>query len=106
MGIQELGEDQGVYGWAMHYYCGTAGKGQAVDFTVDDWYELLEKASRMENLIKDHWAAMGEVDQNHRVKLVVDEWGAWHNQGSEVAPTHLFGQTRSEEHTSELQSLR
>ncbi len=82
-----------LYGWALHYYCGSAGKGQAIDFTVDDWYELLEKATRMENLIQEHWAAMGEVDRQHRVKLIVDEWGAWHRAGSEVSPTHLFGQT-------------
>ncbi len=82
-----------LYGWALHYYCGTAGQGQAIDFTVDDWYELLEKATRMETLITQHWALMGEIDQRHRVKLIVDEWGAWHRAGSEVSPTHLFGQT-------------
>lgn len=82
-----------LYGWALHYYCGTAGKGNAIDFTVGDWYELLGKAVRMETLIKDHWAAMGEVDRRHHVKLVVDEWGAWHHAGTEVARTHLFGQT-------------
>ena len=82
-----------LYGWALHYYCGTAGKGNAIDFTVDDWYELLNKAVRMEKLITDHWGAMGEVDRQHRVKLVVDEWGSWHHAGTEVAPTHLFGQT-------------
>jgi alpha-N-arabinofuranosidase len=82
-----------VYGWAMHYYCGTAGKGQAVDFTVDDWYELLEKATHMEDLIQQHWTVMGETDRQRRVKLIVDEWGAWHHAGSEVSPTHLFGQT-------------
>jgi alpha-L-arabinofuranosidase len=47
----------------------------------------------MEKLITDHWAAMGEVDRQHHVKLVVDEWGAWHHAGTEVARTHLFGQT-------------
>ena len=82
-----------LYGWALHYYCGTAGKGDAIDFTVSDWYELLGKSIRMETLIKDHWAAMGDVDRQHRVKLVVDEWGAWHHAGTEVARTHLFGQT-------------
>jgi alpha-N-arabinofuranosidase len=35
---------------------------------------------------------MGELDRRHRVKLVVDEWGAWHREGSEVHATHLFGQ--------------
>ncbi len=82
-----------LYGWALHYYCGTAGKGGAIDFTVDDWYELLGKAIIMESLITQHWAAMGEVDRRHQVKLVVDEWGAWHHAGTEVARTHLFGQT-------------
>lgn len=82
-----------LYGWAMHYYCGTAGKGDAIDFTRDDWYELLGKALHMETLIKEHWDAMAAIDRNHRVKLVVDEWGAWHHAGTEVANTHLFGQT-------------
>jgi alpha-N-arabinofuranosidase len=81
-----------LYGWAMHYYCGTAGKGDAIDFSVADWYELLTKATRMEELITSQWSAMAEVDRRHRVKLVVDEWGAWHRAGTEVAPTHLFGQ--------------
>ncbi len=81
-----------LYGWALHYYCGTAGKGHALDFTVDDWYALLAKATVMEKLITSHWAAMGEADSRHRVKLVVDEWGAWHHAGTEVARTHLFGQ--------------
>ncbi|SPE53056.1 Alpha-L-arabinofuranosidase [Verrucomicrobia bacterium] len=82
-----------LYGWAMHYYCGTAGKGDAIDFTVGDWYELLGKATRMERLITEHWAAMGEVDKLRRVKLVVDEWGAWHRAGTEVDRSYLFGQT-------------
>jgi alpha-N-arabinofuranosidase len=82
-----------LYGWAMHYYCGTAGKGDAIDFTDKDWYELLDKAVHMEQLIQQQWNAMGEVDRSHRVKLIVDEWGAWHHPGTEVAPTHLFGQT-------------
>ncbi len=82
-----------LYGWALHYYCGTSGKGQAVDFTLDDWYDLLGKADLMETLLVRHWAAMGEIDAEHRVKLVVDEWGAWHEAGTEVHPAYLFGQT-------------
>ena len=81
-----------VFGWGLHYYCGTSGKGQAVDFTVDDWYDLLRKADVMESLITKHWAAMGEIDAGHRVKLAVDEWGAWHEAGTEVHPAYLFGQ--------------
>ncbi len=87
------GHLRSVYGWALHYYCGTAGKGQAIDFTVDDWYDLLVKADRMESLITRHWDAMGEVDTERRVKLIVDEWGAWHRAGTEIHPAFLFGQT-------------
>jgi alpha-N-arabinofuranosidase len=47
----------------------------------------------MESLIVKHWAAMGEIDTEHRVKLAVDEWGAWHEAGTEVHPAYLFGQT-------------
>jgi alpha-N-arabinofuranosidase len=81
-----------VWGWALHYYCGTSGKGQALDYTLEDWYDLLSRADRMDSLISEHWAVMRSYDTERRIKLVVDEWGAWHRAGSEVAPDHLFGQ--------------
>jgi alpha-L-arabinofuranosidase len=81
-----------LWGWGLHYYCGTAGKGQAVDFAEEDWYDLLGKAVQMEPLILKHWLAMADTDPGHRVKLVVDEWGAWHRAGTEVDPAYLFGQ--------------
>ena len=46
----------------------------------------------MDTLISDHWKIMEEIDRRHRVKLVVDEWGAWHRAGTAVDPSHLFGQ--------------
>ena len=54
-------------GWAAHYYCGTTG--HALKFSQDQWYEMLEKANRMEKLITDQWSALGEFDPAHRVKL-------------------------------------
>lgn len=91
--LGERNSIRSLYGWAMHYYCGTTGKGDAIDFTVPDWYELLAKALHMETLIKEHWTAMAELDPQHHVKLIVDEWGAWHHPGTEVNRSHLFGQT-------------
>jgi alpha-N-arabinofuranosidase len=82
---------ENLFGWALHYYCGTSGG--AIDFDDHDWYELLSKADEMRNLISRHWEMMGEFDKDHHVKLVVDEWGAWHHEGTEVDITHLFGQT-------------
>jgi alpha-N-arabinofuranosidase len=91
-----------LWGWALHHYTWNAsrgattdwnaGKGDALAFTNDEWYELLVQADQMESLITGHWGVMGEVDRRHRVKLVVDEWGTWHRPGTEVAPTHLLGQ--------------
>jgi alpha-L-arabinofuranosidase len=63
-----------------------------VQFSVDEWYELLNEADRMDGLITGHWGVMGETDRRRRVKLVVDEWGAWYKPGTAVAATHLFGQ--------------
>ena len=79
-----------LYGLAMHYYCGTTGKKNASDFTESEWYELLGKANRMESLITGHWAIMGEIDTRRRVKLIVDEWGAWHGRDKEMPETYLW----------------
>ena len=91
-----------VWGWGLHHYSWNvsqgrttdwdAGKGDALKFTVEEWYELLRQADRMETLITSHWTVMGEFDPTHRVKLAVDEWGSWHKPGTEVAPSHQLGQ--------------
>jgi alpha-N-arabinofuranosidase len=46
----------------------------------------------MEQIILDNWAVMGEYDPDHQIKLVVDEYGSWHQAGTEIDPTHIFGQ--------------
>jgi alpha-N-arabinofuranosidase len=79
-----------LYGLALHYYTGTTGKRSATEFTSDDWYELLWKSFRMDELIRNHWQVMAEADPDHRAKLIVDEWGAWHDT-ADIAPGYLFG---------------
>ena len=79
-----------IQGWAPHYYCGTTG--HALEFSRDQWYELLSKANQMEPLILDQWAALGKFDPQHATKLIVDEWGAWHPPGTEINKHHLFEQ--------------
>jgi alpha-N-arabinofuranosidase len=53
---------------------------------------MLDKANRMEQLITDQWTAMGEFDCEHKIKLIVDEWGCWHPAGTEINKRHLFEQ--------------
>ena len=91
-----------MWGWALHHYSWNVtggrttdwrqGKGDALNFPEEEWYELLSQADLMESLITNHWNVMGEIDRTHRVKLVVDEWGSWYKPGTEINNTHLLGQ--------------
>ncbi len=89
-------ELRNIYGMALHYYAWNLsrgktenwveGKGDALKFDSIDWYELLQQGDVMESLITGHWQVMGEIDTEHRIKLVVDEWGPWYRPGSEATP--------------------
>jgi len=91
-----------IYGMALHHYAWNlsrgktqnweAGKGEALKFDPADWYELLREGERMEGLVTGHWQVMSEFDHEHRVKLVVDEWGPWYRPGSEATPGDLLEQ--------------
>ena len=97
------GQLQSIYGLALHYYAWNlsrgrtrdwdAGKGDALKFEVVDWYELLRQGEVMESLITGHWQIMGEIDREHHIKLVVDEWGPWYRPGSEMTPGDILEQT-------------
>ena len=89
--VNRRGDLGRMWGWALHHYC-SAPNGEAVAFDNTAWYELLASADKMESLITGHWQVMREADRDHHVKLVVDEWGAWHKQTTNVDPSHLFGQ--------------
>ena len=80
----------GIDGWSVHYYCGSAGG--AVDFSEADWYELLRKGCRMEDIIRGQWEVVAEFDPEHKMKLIIDEWGAWHPPGTEINPRHTYEQ--------------
>ena len=85
-----MGQLNKLYGWALHYYAGTTGKGNAAEFNENEWYDLISRSDRMESLIKEHWQVMGETDRDHKVKLIVDEWGAWHLQDPDMPPAYLY----------------
>jgi len=78
-----------LYGFSMHYYCGTTGKGDSLEFSADEWYQMLWQADVMDSLVTQHWLAMGDYDKERKVKLLVDEWGAWHRT-TPLGPAYLF----------------
>ena len=69
-----------VNGFAMHYYCGAAG--DPLTFTKDEWTQLLEKANKMDEIIRRNWNIICAHGTEDHIKLVVDEWGCWHPEGS------------------------
>lgn len=85
-----MGQMNKLYGWALHYYSGSTGKQIANEYTVDEWYDLIARSDRMESLIREHWQVMGEFDRERKVKLVVDEWGAWHWQDADMPAGYLY----------------
>jgi alpha-L-arabinofuranosidase len=89
-------ERRHIWGLSVHYYTsGSASKfaeGDALNFNSDDYYDLLTRGSIMERVVTDHWHAMRTGEGQPRVKLVVDEWGAWYGKGTELAPEYNLSQ--------------
>jgi len=85
-----LGGYRRIHGWGAHYYCGTAGT--ATEYTNDQWYELLERATRMERLVVQQRATLDSFDPERRIGLIIDEWGTWHPPTPGHNPAFLWQQ--------------
>jgi alpha-N-arabinofuranosidase len=70
-------------GFSLHSYTLPTGnwehKGSATRFGEDEWYSMLGRTLRMDELIQKHSAIMNKYDPQKRVGLIVDEWGAWYD---------------------------
>ena len=79
-----------IDGFAAHYYCGTAGT--ATEYTEGEWYRLLEKGLKMEELVIQQRAAMDAWDPGRKIGLIIDEWGTWHPVEKGTNPAFLYQQ--------------
>ncbi|MCU0522422.1 MAG: alpha-N-arabinofuranosidase [Anaerolineae bacterium] len=79
-----------IHGFAAHYYCGTAGTSTV--YSEDQWYELIWKGLRMEDLVVQQRAAMDAYDPQRKIGLIVDEWGTWHPAEPGHNPRFLYQQ--------------
>ena len=83
-------------GLTLHYYTTTGPdwehKGRALTFTEEEYYELLSHAARMEEFVTGHSRIMDRYDPEHRVGLIVDEWGTWHQVEEGTNPGFLYQQ--------------
>lgn len=70
---------------SIHYYCSgnwEFGEKDPINFTDEGWFKLLEGAEKMEDIIIRHHATAQSYKMEEKLKLVIDEWGCWHAEGS------------------------
>ena len=81
---------------SLHYYTVPGDtwehKGSATDFTKEEWYKTLSKTLRMEDIININLNIMDKYDPNHKIGLVVDEWGTWFDVEEGTNPGFLYQQ--------------
>ena len=80
----------------MHYYTmrgpWSEKKGSATGFDKTDFYRMLVRSQRMDEIITGHSAIMDRYDPEKRVGLIVDEWGAWYEVEPGTNPGFLYQQ--------------
>ncbi|MDD2213946.1 MAG: alpha-L-arabinofuranosidase C-terminal domain-containing protein [Oscillospiraceae bacterium] len=94
---EELMKQAGHYmdGLSLHYYTVNGDwehKGAATGFSKADWYQTLKKTLYMEDLIRGHLAVMDRYDPEHKVGLIIDEWGTWFDVEPGTNPGFLYQQ--------------
>jgi alpha-N-arabinofuranosidase len=84
-----------IDGLDMHYYAVVgpwSHKGSATEFGEREWFTALQRAARMDDLIRRHSTIMDRYDPRKRVALIVGEWGIWHDVEPGTNPGFLYQQ--------------
>ena len=82
-------------GLSLHYYTVPGDwnkKGSATDFDEAMYYHTLKKAFYMDELVTKHAQIMDRYDPEHKVGLIVDEWGTWFDVEPGTNPGFLYQQ--------------
>jgi len=82
-------------GLSLHYYTvpgGWRNKNSATEFKEKDWFETLEKALFIDELISRHSTIMDQYDPRKRVGIIIDEWGTWYKVEPGTNPGFLYQQ--------------
>ena len=81
---------------SLHYYIlpndDWQHKGAATGFPLAEYYAVLYKALRMEELVEQHGRVLRRADPRGRLGLVVDEWGTWYDVDPGANPGFLYQQ--------------
>jgi alpha-N-arabinofuranosidase len=68
-------------GISIHHYSviDWGNKGSATNFTEGQYFQTMQQASRMEDMVSGNCEVMDKYDPKKKVALVVDEWGGWYD---------------------------
>ena len=80
---------------SLHYYTvpnDWEHKGSATDFDEKEYYVTLKKTHYIAEIINRHLAIMDELDKEHDISLIVDEWGTWYDVEPGTNPGFLYQQ--------------
>jgi len=80
----------------LHHYTLPTGvwqkKGAATGFPEAEYYQTMANCLKMEELISNHLQIMNKYDPEHKVGLIVDEWGTWYDVEPGTNPGFLYQQ--------------
>ncbi len=79
---------------ALHMYAviDWNDKGPSYEFSDKQYFQTMQKALRMEELVTRHSTIMDKYDPNKKIGLAVDEWGGWYDGEKDLEPTALYQQ--------------
>lgn len=84
-----------IEGVALHYYAviDWDNKGTDIGFSEEQYFQTMQRALKMEELIEKHVAVMNKYDPEKQIDLVVDEWGGWYDVEGKPQLGVLFQQS-------------
>jgi len=79
---------------ALHHYSviDWGNKGPSTEFSDEQYFTIMQRALKMEELIQKHTAIMDKYDPEKKVDLFVDEWGGWYDPEPGTNPGFLYQQ--------------
>src|SRR5699024_12545832 len=95
-------------GLSLHYYVHPGGfwdKGQAVDFSEQEWDVSMEKTLHMDELITKHSEIMDKYDPEKEIGIIIDEWGAWYDVDQEIIQVFWTKKKRLKKQLLPVQNL-
>lgn len=83
-----------LQGVALHHYSviDWGKKSSSTDFSEKEYFITMKRSWDMDELITKHSEIMDKYDPEHRVDLVVDEWGGWYDVIPGTNPGFLYQQ--------------